>query len=51
LLNWFTPLAGRKPEVALTHGEHPQRRALAAKLRERFGVRSRLPELGEVIEL
>ena len=51
LLNWFAPLANRKPTVALTHGENPQRNALAAKLRERFGISPRLPELSEVVEL
>lgn len=51
LLKWFAPLANRKPTVALTHGENPQRGALAAKLREQFGIRPRLPQLGEVIEV
>jgi metallo-beta-lactamase family protein len=51
LLKWFAPLAGRKPAVALTHGENPQRGALAAKLREQFGISPRLPQLGEVIEV
>lgn len=51
LLNWFAPLAPRKPALALTHGEQPQRMALAEKLRERFKVQPRLPQLGEVIEL
>jgi metallo-beta-lactamase family protein len=51
LLNWLAPLAQRKPKLALTHGEQPQRNALAAKLRERFGIQPRLPQLGEVIEL
>ena len=51
LLNWFAPLANRKPTVALTHGVNPQRNALAAKLRERFGISPRLPELSEVVEL
>ena len=51
LLTWFAPLASRKPALALTHGEQPQRNALAAKLRERFGLGPRLPQLGEVIEL
>jgi len=51
LLNWFSPLAPRKPGLALTHGEPPQRSALAKELRERFKVQPRLPQLGEVIEL
>jgi metallo-beta-lactamase family protein len=51
LLNWFAPLGSRAPAVALTHGEDPQRSALAAKLREQFKIIARLPELGEVIEL
>jgi metallo-beta-lactamase family protein len=51
LLNWIAPLVARKSAVALTHGENPQRSALAVKLRDRFGMRARLPELGEVIEV
>lgn len=51
LLKWFEPLAARKPTVVLTHGENPQRNALAARLRERFGISARLPQLGEIIEV
>lgn len=51
LLKWFAPLANRKPTVVLTHGENPQRRALASRLQERFAVAARLPELGEIIEV
>lgn len=51
LLKWFAPLADRKPQVVLTHGENPQRTTLAARLRERFRVNPRLPQLGEIIEL
>jgi metallo-beta-lactamase family protein len=40
-----------KPRVALTHGEEPQREALAAKIRERWGVEALLPRLGDVITL
>ncbi len=51
LLNWFAPLGSGQPALALTHGEQPQRNALAARLRERYGIQPRLPQLGEVIEL
>jgi len=51
LLKWFEPLGARKPTVVLTHGENPQRNALAARLRERFGISARLPQLGEIIEV
>lgn len=55
LVAWFaaiaSPMAGTKPRVVLTHGENPQRTALAAKLRERFGIVPELPMPGDVIEL
>lgn len=51
LLRWLEPLAARKPHVALTHGETPQRQALSAKIAERFSLETTLPNLGDTIEL
>lgn len=51
LLNWFEPLSKGSPRVVLTHGENPQRLALAKCIESRFGLRSLLPELGEEITL
>ena len=41
----------RKPRVVLTHGEDPQREALAVKIRERYGVEALRPVPGDVISL
>lgn len=54
LLWWLEPMArrkGRGPAVVLTHGEEPQRAALAAKVAERFGIDARRPSIGEPIEI
>lgn len=40
---------GGKPRLVLTHGEDPQREALAVKIRERYGVEAIRPHLGDVI--
>jgi metallo-beta-lactamase family protein len=51
LLKWFSVLAPARPQVALTHGENPARAALAEQIQRRFGLSTRLPELGETIEV
>jgi metallo-beta-lactamase family protein len=51
LLDWLGCLADARPRVCLTHGEAPARRALAARVRERFGIEAALPELGETVPL
>jgi metallo-beta-lactamase family protein len=51
LLAWFATIAPSKPRVVLTHGEDGPREALARKIQQRFGLASRLPKMGEVIEL
>lgn len=51
LLTWFGAIAPSKPRVVLTHGEDEPRGALAKKIQQRFGLRSVLPKMGEVIEL
>jgi metallo-beta-lactamase family protein len=51
LLDWFAAVAPAKPRVVLTHGENPQRTALAKLIGARFGLTPMLPALDEVIEL
>ena len=53
LLEWLDSLAGKKnkPRIALTHGEDMPRRALAAKIQQRWGIQSLLPARTVPIEL
>jgi metallo-beta-lactamase family protein len=50
-LHWFSALAPGKPRVVLTRGEDEPRVALAKKIQQQFKLPSRLPAMGEVIEL
>jgi len=51
LLRWFGALAPARPRVVLTHGEDPQRRALAQKILARDGLAAHLPALRETLTL
>jgi metallo-beta-lactamase family protein len=53
LVNWLAKAMEQpaKPRVVLTHGEDPQREALAVKIRERYGVEALRPIPGDVISL
>ncbi len=51
LLEWLGSLAGSKPRVVLTHGEEPQRIALAEQIRIRFGLTAERPMPGDSITL
>jgi len=51
LLEWFSVVAGSKPRVVLTHGEDRQRNELAKQIQKRFGLKSALPKMGDVIEV
>ena len=51
LMRWFEVMAPSKPRVVLTHGEDDQRAALARCIQERYGLLSKVPQMGEVIEL
>jgi metallo-beta-lactamase family protein len=54
LLDWLGSIQGRgseRPRVILTHGEDPEREALAASIHQRFGVVAERPERGAVITL
>jgi len=50
LLEWYGGITGHPP-VALVHGEDDAREALAAELRERFGVTAELARPGEAREV
>jgi metallo-beta-lactamase family protein len=51
LMHWFDVIAPSKPSVILTHGEDDQRGALARVIQQRYRLPSKLPKMGEVIEL
>ncbi len=51
LLKWFSAIAPCKPRVILTHGEDGPRTTLAKKIQQQFKLPSKLPGLGDVIEL
>jgi metallo-beta-lactamase family protein len=51
LLDWFGSLAAGRPGVILTHGEDPQRRALAACIQQRFDLTPEMPASRQVVEL
>jgi metallo-beta-lactamase family protein len=51
LMRWFDVIAPSKPRVVLTHGEDDQRAALAKLIQQRYQLPSKLPKMGEVIEL
>ena len=51
LLAWLEAILPSKPQVVITHGEDDSRLGLEKAIRERFGVSSRLPQMGDVIEL
>lgn len=51
LLNWFSSLGKSKPKVILTHGENPQREALALQIEKSYGLKPLLPQLNEIIEI
>jgi metallo-beta-lactamase family protein len=51
LMHWFDVIAPRRPRVILTHGEDDQRGALARLIRQRHRLPSKLPKIGDTIEL
>lgn len=51
LLKWFASLGKTKPKVVLTHGENPQRGALASQIEKSYRLKALLPELNEVLEI
>jgi metallo-beta-lactamase family protein len=51
LLRWFSAMAASRPRVVICHGEDKARQTLEAKLRERYGVDTVIPALGDSIPL
>ena len=51
LQKWFSVIAPSKPRVILTHGEDGPRGVLAKKIQQQFRLPSKLPKMGDVIEL
>lgn len=51
LLKWFSSLGKSKPKVILTHGENPQREALASQIEKSYSLKALLPQLNEVVEI
>jgi predicted metal-dependent RNase len=50
-MRWFDVIAPSTPRVVLTHGEDDQRAALAKLIQQRHRLTSKLPKMGEVIEI
>jgi metallo-beta-lactamase family protein len=50
LLNWLSTIAPSKPQVILTHGEDGPRNSLGQQVQKRFGLRTLMPQMGEVVE-
>ncbi len=51
LMHWFGIVAPSKPRVVLTHGEDDQRAALARLIQQKHRLPSKLPKMGDVIEV
>lgn len=51
LMRWFDVIAPSKPRVVLTHGEDDQRAALARLIQQRYRLLSKLPKMGETIDI
>jgi metallo-beta-lactamase family protein len=51
LLGWVDTVAPSRPVMVLTHGEDPQRRALAQCIRQQYRLKTLLPTQGDTIEL
>jgi predicted metal-dependent RNase len=50
-MGWFDVIAPGRARVVLTHGEDDQRAALAKLIQQRYRLTSKLPRMGDVIEL
>jgi len=51
LLKWFNSLGRTKPKVILTHGENPQREALASQIEKSYSLKPLQPQLNEIVEI
>lgn len=51
LLAWLEALVPARPQLVVTHGEEESRLSLAQVVQQRFQIASRLPRMGESIEV
>ncbi len=51
LLGWVGAIAPSSPVMVLTHGEDPQRRALAQRIKQQYQLKTLLPMQGDTIEM
>jgi metallo-beta-lactamase family protein len=51
LLDWVGSLASCRPRLLLTHGEDGPRKALRARIKERFGLTAEMPGYRDVVEI
>lgn len=51
LLRWVDAIASSKPVIVMTHGEDPQRQALAQSIRKQYRLKTLLPGQGDTIEV
>jgi len=51
LMRWFDVIAPSKPRVVLTHGEDDERAALGKLIQQGYRLPSKLPKMGETIEV
>jgi metallo-beta-lactamase family protein len=51
LMRWFDVIAPSKPRLVLVHGEDDQRGAFAKLIQQRHRLGSKLPKMGETIEI
>jgi metallo-beta-lactamase family protein len=51
LLSWVAAVAPSRPVMVLTHGEDPQRQALAQRIHKEYHLKTLIPQQGDVIEL
>ena len=49
LLDWLASMATSHPRVVLTHGDDNAREALAAAVKERFGISAECPQLDDIL--
>jgi metallo-beta-lactamase family protein len=51
LLDWFAAVAPSRPRLIITHGENRARKTLSDLIRSRHGLKSEIPNLGDVLEI
>jgi metallo-beta-lactamase family protein len=51
LVQWFASMARSRPQLILAHGEDRARHALAQRIESEHGIRARIPDLRDLIEI